>query len=60
LINQFKSYIDVSDNTISDFLQNLKEKDYIEDHFEPQTSNMEKFIFDHVIEINNMKLLYNI
>ena len=33
----FKRYGDLSENTISEFLQNLKTHEYIEGHFRPQT-----------------------
>ena len=59
LVNELK-YLDVTKNTVSDFLQNLKKHNYIEAHFIPQTNNMNNFEFDQIISINQMDKLHKI
>ena len=56
----YKKHGDLSDNTITMFLQNLKKYNYIENHFIPQTDNINDFKFDHIIDIKDMSKLYSI
>ena len=56
----YKKRGDLSDNTITMFLQNLKKYNYIEHHFIPQTNNINDFKFDHIIDIKDMIKLYSI
>lgn len=56
----FKKHGDLSDNTITMFLQNLKKYNYIENHFIPQTDNINDFKFDHIMDIKDMSKLYSI
>ena len=58
-IHDFKK-LDVSKNTITEFLENLKTHNYIEKHFFPQTKNLNDLKFDHILEIDDMSKLYNI
>ena len=51
---------DLSKNTITDFLQNLKTHNYVEHHFFPQTNNINNFKFDQVISIEQISKLYKI
>jgi hypothetical protein len=59
LVNDLK-WIDVSKNTITEFLHNLKTHDYIEDHFKPQTNDINNFKFDHVFSLDQMEKIYKI
>ena len=56
----YKEHGDLSDNTITMFLQNLKKYNYIEPHFIPQTKNINDFKFDHIMDIKDMSKLYSI
>ena len=72
----FKRHGDLSENTISELLQNLKTHEYIEGHFRPQTMiknklydihtsllefmNINNFKFDHIIPVNQMDKLYEL
>lgn len=52
--------INVSKNTITEFLQNLKTHNYIEHHFIPQTNDIDNFKFDEVISLDQISKLYKI
>ena len=56
----FNIFGDLSENTISMFLQNLKNHNYLEHHFYPQVKDMNDFKFDHIIDIKDMSKLYSI
>ena len=56
----FKTYGDLSENTISEFLQNLKTHNYIERHFIPQSNGIDNFKFDEVISLDQISKLYKI
>ncbi len=51
---------DLSKNTITELLQNLKTHNYIEPHFNPQTININNFKFDQVIPLEQISKLYKI
>lgn len=51
---------DLSKNTITEFLQNLKTHNYIEDHFYPQTYNLNNFKFDYILSLDQISILYEI
>jgi len=73
---KLKKYGDLSESTISEFLQNLKTHEYIEGHFRPQTMvkvkqydidisllefiNIYNFKFDHVISLDQMDKFYEL
>ena len=60
MLCDYKTHGDLSDNTITMFLQNLKKYNYLEHHFIPQTNNINDFKFDHIIDVKDMSKLYSI
>lgn len=50
----------VSKNTITEFLQNLKTHNYVEHHFIPQTNDIDNFKFDEVISTYQINKLYEL
>jgi hypothetical protein len=54
------NYKDLSQNTITMFLQNLKQYNYIDQHFSPQSKDINNLKFDHVIDIKEMSKLFTL
>lgn len=61
-INEFIKFgwFDISENTITDFLQNLKTHNFIENHFYPQVTDINNFRFDYILSIEKIDKLYEI